>query len=138
MLLFVTPALAGGSHAATCAAIARDIEALREAHPQLARFSAKDSADDPCAIRYAYRVHRPTTTGGWTAAFDAPDPDGVHFYLHVYDPADPAAASQIDTQPVMPRWTLDGWRVTWLILEGADTTPVNDAILAILRRHGLE
>ena len=122
---------------ATCAAIAEDIEKLGHNFRQLADFDAT-TARTGCHIDYARHTHRAAQTGGWSAGVPAPDPDGIWFHIGIWDPNDPAEAmSQINTQPdVPPRWIGDR-KVTFLILEGNDVTPVASVITAVLRRHGL-
>lgn len=80
---------------AICQSIADEIAAIRGTYPQLAGFEA--TATD-CTITYAHHTHRATHVGGWTAGVPNPDPDGVWFYIGVWDPADPVQAmAQIKT-----------------------------------------
>ncbi len=124
---------------ATCRAIAADIRRLRDRFPQLADVErARITMGRSCRISFEHRCHRATHAGGWSAAVPNPDPDGVWFYLGLWDESDPAeAAAQINTQPVMPLRTLGGKRVTFLILEGKATRPLGGELLRILKRHGL-
>jgi len=110
---------------ALCLSIAKEIEGLKSEHPQLAQFSA-DQAVSGCSISYDHKTHRPTHRGGWTAAFPAPDPDGIAFYIHLYDR--PEQAGQADTQPVMPPWRFGKYKVTILLLEGDKVPPVSGRI----------
>lgn len=121
---------------ATCNAIARDIEKLTKQYAQLANYRAVDQRD--CKISYGYRTHRPTTRGGWSSAVPAPDPDGIWFYIGIYDPNGPDAMSQIHTQPVVPNWWLGARKVMFLIREGDRTTKAAGAIMKVLEKHGLE
>lgn len=107
--------------AAACAGIveeiAKEIEFIASDHPQLSEFSTKKAVRrERCEISYSHKTHRSTSRAGWTAGFPAPDPDGIAFYIHLYDRQD--QAGQIDTQPVMPPWHIGRFKVTFLILEG--------------------
>jgi hypothetical protein len=118
---------------AICQSIADEIAGIRASYPQLAEFEA--TATD-CTITYAHHTHRANQVGGWTAGVPNPDPDGVWFYIAVWDPADPAeASSQINTQPMTPQRWIGKRRVTYLILEGDQTTRVGDELLSILKHH---
>ncbi|MCA9662303.1 MAG: hypothetical protein KC486_28445 [Myxococcales bacterium] len=125
--------------AATCRAIAADLEELGRDYPQLRRFRAdKQLREGGCPIDYEHNCHPPERTGGWTAGVPNPDPDGIWFYIDLWDPNDPAAASsQINTQPVTPPWMIGERRVTFLVLEGDAVTPASAAILEVLERHGM-
>jgi hypothetical protein len=119
-----------------CRRIAADIEALR-GFPQLADFRAERDRQG-CTIRYQYRCLPPTGRGGWTSAVPNPDPDGVWFYVCLWDPNDPDAANaQINTQPVIPTWHIGGRRVTFLILEGERVPTVTSELMRILTKHGM-
>lgn len=118
---------------AICQSIADEIATIRGTYPQLAGFEA--TATD-CTITYAHHTHRATHVGGWAAGVPNPDPDGVWFYMGVWDPADPVQAmAQINTQPLTPERWIGKRRVTYLILEGEQTTRVGDELLAILKHH---
>ena len=136
----VAPPTARGFGPAECAAIAADIEALKASHAELADFDAKKAVTKAdCTIGYTFRCHKPTGRGGWTAAVPNPDPDGIWFHIGIWDPSDPSEAmSQINTQPVIPRWTLGGRRVTWLVLEGSATSGAARAVFRVLEKHGLK
>ncbi len=124
------------SFTTTCAAIADDIETLTRQYPQLREYRAVDSK--PCSISYGYHTHRADHAGGWSASVPNPDPDGVWFHIGVWDPKDPVeSSSQINTQPVLPPWWIGDRRVTFLILEGTQTKPIGDALITVLRRHGM-
>lgn len=120
---------------ATCKSIADDIEKIARQYPQLANYRAVDQRE--CAIHYEHKTHEPTARGGWSAAVPAPDPDGIWFYIGIYDPDGPEASAQIHTQPAVPSWWLGERKVMFLILEGDKTTPAAGAIMKILERHGL-
>ncbi len=124
------------SFPATCEAIAHDIEQLGRAYPQLAAFRAADHRD--CDFSYGFHTHAPTTRGGWSSAVPHPDPDGIWFYVGIYDPNGPDANSQIHMQPVVPNWWIGPRKVMFLILEGDQAKPAAGAIMKILERHGLE
>jgi hypothetical protein len=130
---------AANDYPAICKAIAEDIEALRPAYPQLTEYRADLATEqDECKIRYQWHTHAPTRAGGWTAGVPHPDPDGIWFYLGIWDPTDPAEASaQINTQPVLPPWRLGTRKITFLHLEGEQTRPVAGAIVTILRARGM-
>ena len=121
---------------ATCHEIAKDIEKLARQYPQLINFRAVDQKD--CWISYEYKTHRATTRGGWSSGVPHPDPDGVWFYIGVYDPSGPDAQAQIHTQPVVPNWWIGSRKVMYLILEGDKTKPAATAISKILERHGMQ
>ncbi|MBK7402582.1 MAG: hypothetical protein IPJ34_41720 [Myxococcales bacterium] len=128
------------SHAATCAAIAREIAALAVDHPQLAGFHADSATLEPdCRIVHTYHCHPAKHVGGWAAGVPEPDADGLWLHLGIFDPAGPAATSQLYTQPAMlPDRTLDGRRVVLFVHEGSATKPLQLEILKILRRYGLK
>jgi hypothetical protein len=120
-------------YSAICQSIADEIAGIRASYPQLVEF--EPTASD-CTITYAHHTHAATHAGGWTAGVPNPDPDGVWFYIGVWDPADPAeASSQINTQPMVPERWIGKRRVTYLILEGDRTTRVGDELLSILKHH---
>lgn len=120
---------------ATCTSIASDIEKLTRQYAQLANYRAVDQAE--CTIRFAHKTHRSTARGGWSAGVPQPDPDGIWFYIGIYDPRGPEAQAQIHMQPVVPDWWIGSRKVMFLILEGDKTTPAAGAIMKILERHGL-
>jgi len=124
-------------YAATCRAIADDIERIRGGYAQFVEFRASAARQSDCTMSYAFHTHKPTSRGGWSSAVPQPDPDGIWFYLGVYDPNGPDAMSQINTQPMVPNWWIGDRRVMFLILEGERTKLAADAILAILHRHGM-
>ena len=63
----------------------------------------------------------------------------VWFHIGLWDENDQSESmSQLNTQPVMPRRTIGSRRVTYLILEGEKTTPVGEAIMDVLTRHGVK
>lgn len=121
---------------ATCKAIAADIEKLARQYPQLINFRAVDQRE--CTITYRFNTHRATTRGGWSSGVPHPDPDGVWFYIGIYDPNGPEAHSQIHTQPIVSNWWLGSRKVMFLILEGEKTTRAAGALLKILERHGMQ
>jgi hypothetical protein len=135
-------AACGGSTAApvspdapeTCAAIAADIEALRPRFPALVEYRASAAQRSDCYISYGWHTS-PGHGAGWAGGVPNPDPDGVWFYIGIYDPAGPEAQSQINTQPVTPDWRLGSRKVTFLVLEGE--SGIGAAIHDVLSRHGL-
>jgi hypothetical protein len=125
-----------------CGAIAGDIERIARQYPQLLAFRATDAQRSPrtgldCRIDYELHTHRPAQTGGWSAGVPHPDPDGIWFYIGLWDPHSDEAMSQINTQPVMAEHWIGDRRVTFLILEGTQTRPVARELDAILRRNGM-
>jgi hypothetical protein len=130
--------------AATCHGIASDIEALKPRFAQLSEFdsSAKKyfvmGGFSSCRIGYTYHCHRSSRRGGWSTLVPNPDPDGVWFHVGLWDESDPSESmSQINTQPSIPRWHIEGQKVTYLILEGEKSTPLSGEIFQILKNHGL-
>ena len=121
---------------ATCRAIAADIEQLSPRFPQLASYRAASAQPRPCWIMYERHTHSPQQTGGWSAGVPAPDPDGVWFYIGLWDPTAPMV-DQINTQPVTPNWWIGERRVTLLVKDGERTAPVGSALAAVLQRHGM-
>src|SRR5687768_14121637 len=131
-----SPAGDAGPDAATLASIATGIEQLRGEYPQLEAFSAASNMDArDLRIDYAHRTHQPTHAGGRTAGIPNPDDDGLWFHLDFHEPT---SSAQIHTQPMTgPPQCLGDKRVSFLILEGANTKSVSGAIWQILRRHGV-
>jgi len=123
-----------------CLKVAKDIELLKNKFPQLKNFSAsKNFEADRWVIVYQYHTHKATHRGGWTSGVPNPDPDGIWFYIGLWDEKDPGAAgAQINTQPAIPTCYIGDRRVTFLILEGEKTIPVNGEIFKILRVNGLQ
>ena len=119
-------------YAHTLQEIAQDIAGLKAQYPQLVDFDATLAGTDK--ITYTYHTHAADHRGGWTSGVPNPNSDGVWFYIDVHD-ADSTAL--IHTQPVIPAQCLGDKRVSFLILEGAATKPVSDAIETILREHGV-
>jgi hypothetical protein len=116
-------------------AIARDIEGLGAEYPQLREFSARDAFDaQRRAISYAFHTHRSQRRAGWATGVPNPDADGI--WLHI-DFHDPSSTAQIHTQPMTMRRHYGDAEVSFLILEGADTTSCAGAIVDVLRRHGV-
>ena len=122
-----------------CRNIAADIAALKDRFPQLTEFTPSvANQKSNCSIDYEYHCRQPAGRAGWAGAAPNPDPDGVWFYIGLWDESDPSQAeSQINSQPAIPRRHIGNRRVTFLILEGGRTASVNEAILAILKKHGL-
>lgn len=115
--------------------IAMDIERLKSAYPQLAGFNRATHLHlDKQSISYGYHTHRSKRRGGWTAAVPNPNPDGIWFYIDVHDPA---STRQIHTQPVVERLFFEDQHVTFLILEGKNTTRVAAKLRAILLARGV-
>lgn len=124
------------AHARAMEGIAQDIAALKGDFPQLADFSPQKHGNvDRLSIEYAFRTHTPRHSGGWTAAVPSPDDDGLWFYIDLHDPA---STAQIHTQPMEPSRCLNGWRVSFLILEGGATKSVRSSLAAILEKHGVK
>jgi hypothetical protein len=121
----------------TCRRIAADIQGLQGRFPQLEGFRA-DQHHQGGKIRYEHRCQPPTGRGGWTGAVPEPGPDGVWFYISLWDPSDAAEANaQINTQPVIPEWHIGTQRVTFLIREGERAPKLAGAIMGILERNGM-
>jgi hypothetical protein len=149
LLVLVTAACGSASHGApvtqasdyteVCRAIAGDIERIGRGYPQLVDYRAVDAHIEAqsCRIDYGYRTHRATHVGGWSAGVPNPDPDGIWFYISLWDPQSAEASSQINTQPVMPSWWIGDRRVTFLVLEGDRNPPVRDKLFDILETHQL-
>lgn len=122
-------------YAAILKRITQDIEALKPDHAQLETFSAQENLDvDTLTVSYAYHTHRSARRGGWTAGVPNPNDDGIWFRVDFHD-ADSIA--QIHSQPASIPRCIGHKRVTFLILEGADTKPVGGAIAKILEKHGV-
>lgn len=118
-------------YSAICQSIADEIAELHA--PQLVDYQPITAE---CRIGYAYHTHDPPHIGGWESTVPNPDPDGVWFYIGVWDPSDPAQASlQLNTQPGTPSWWIGKRRVTFVILEGERTTRIAHQLLAILKHH---
>lgn len=127
--------------AALCRQIADDIEALKPRFPSLADFRASSAIrKEDCQLGYTYRCHPSTARGGWTAGVPEPDPDGVWFYLSLWDERDDRERmAQINTQPMMrPKEMLGERRVTFLALEGAKGKGVGGEIRKILAKRGMK
>jgi hypothetical protein len=124
-----------------CEKIAKDIELLKlkEEYPQLKNFSLKHNLNkEACKINYEYKCHLSNKYGGWTSQVPNPDTDGIWFYISLWDESDPIESySQINTQPIIPKWYIRSRRVTYLILEGEKTKSIDKEILKILKKHGL-
>jgi len=117
-------------------AIARDIEALKGEHPQLAEFSVEMHLDEErLSIGYSYHTHRSERRGGWVAAAPNPDADGIWFHIDFHDPD---STAQIHTQPVMQELRYGDMRVAYLILEGEETKPVGEKLYKILLASGVQ
>jgi hypothetical protein len=115
--------------------IARSIEALKAAYPQLTEFSAAAHLNrEKLTITYGYRTEAAPRTGGWTSGVPSPTDEGVWFYIDVHD-ADSTA--QIHTQPVVPRYRYGDKRVMLLLREGAGTKPLSAALVRVLLDHGV-
>jgi hypothetical protein len=120
----------------TCEAIARDLEMLTKEYAQLADYRAVDHRN--CTFGYAYRTDPPQGGGGWSGATPHPQPDGIWFYIGIYDPNGPDATAQIHTQPGVPNWWIGSRKVMFLIKEGAQTKKAGPAIFKVLENNGLE
>jgi hypothetical protein len=117
-------------------AIARDIEALGSAYPQLAAFRAAQHLDrDRLVIEYAFHTHTATHRGGWTAGVPNPDADGI--WLHV-DLHDADSKAQIHTQPDVPLLDALGEKLLMLLLEGMTVKPAAGELRAILAGRAAE
>ena len=122
-------------YASTLLAIARSIEGLKPEYPQLAEFSASAHTDvDGLKVTYAYRTERPAPTGGWTSGVPSPTEGGVWLYVDFHDVA---SASEIHTQPVVPRYRFRDKKAMLLLREGTGTKPLEGAIVRILLAHGV-
>lgn len=122
-------------YASTILGIAHDIEMLKEQYPQLKAFSVTDNVDlATLSITYRLNTHKPERRGGWTSGVPNPDANGIWFYIDIHDPD---STRQIHTQPATISMSLGDKRVTYLILEGAETKSVSAAIWKILSNHGV-
>ncbi len=123
-----------------CENIAKDIELLKNEFPQLNDFyTSKNLNKSTCTISYSYKCHYVNHKIGWTSGVPNPDPDGIWFYICLWDENDSSQnLSQINTQPVMPVWYIKNHRVTYLMLEGENTKSVFDRIMEILKKYGLQ
>ena len=121
-----------------CEDIAKDIELLKKEFPQLKEFEVSKNLDkQSCKIRYEYKCHEPSHRGGWTSGVPEPDPEGIWFYIGIWDKNNPSEnSSQINTQPVMPLLYIENRRVTYLMLQGKNTNPVDTKIFEILKKYG--
>ena len=116
-------------------AIAMDIEKLKSDFPQLRDFSAATHLHtEPPSISYAFRTHAPERTGGWTSAVPNPDPDGIWFYIDLHKPS---SKLQVHTQPVTASLCLGESRVSFLLLEGRDTSTLYGPIWGALTKQGI-
>ncbi len=116
-------------------AIATDIEALKGEYPQLANFAVADHLDPgELTVTYGFNTKQSDRMGGWVACVPNPKEDGIWFYICAHDPN---SMEQIHTQPVVPPMFLGKKKVTYLILEGAETKRFNAALSAILKKHGV-
>ena len=122
-----------------CNDIARDIAQLKPLFSRLAAFepSGVSVRDGECSIDYGYRTHSSTVRGGWRAQVPEPDADGVWFHFGVWDPSGTARHDQINTQPAFSVFALGEMNITVLILDGAPKGRLAEALMALLRRHGL-
>jgi hypothetical protein len=126
-------------YAATCHAIAEDIEDLARHYPQLAAFTVTRVMKRQCTIDYEYHTHKPEQRGGWSSGVPHPDPDGIWLFINVWDPDDPSDRyAELHTQPMtFERRHLGKREVTVFVAEGDHTTPVADHIHAILKARGV-
>jgi hypothetical protein len=132
-----TPGAGSADPQEVCRRIAADIEDLRGRFVQLQDFRAEGNLQE-CTIRYEHRCRPPTGRGGWTGAVPDPGPDGVWFYICLWDPNDADAANaQIHTQPALPEWRLGERRVTFLIREGERAPKASGELMRILTKHGM-
>jgi hypothetical protein len=123
-----------------CEIIAKDIEYLKDKYPQLEKFTVSTNLEkETCLIEYEYKCHFPINRVGWTGGVPNPNPDGIWFYIGLWDENNPEEnSSQINTQPVFPKWYLKNKRVTYLMLEGEKTDNLYQVIFNILKNHGLK
>jgi hypothetical protein len=116
-------------------AMAKDIEALKINHPQLADFSAASHYNvDGLYISYAFRTHRPEGRAGWAGGVPNPNDDGVWFTIDLHDPD---SMAQLHTQPLTEDLRLGRMKVTFLILQGAQTSNIYEALREILEKYGV-
>ena len=122
-----------------CENIAKDIELLKNQYPQLDEFSiSKNLNKENCKIEYEYKCRLSTNNVGWISQVPNPDPNGLWFYISLWDENDPNENfSQINTQTVIPIWYIKNKRVTYLILQGKNTKSLNIEVLKILKKYGL-
>ncbi|MEO8554116.1 MAG: hypothetical protein ABI678_29275 [Kofleriaceae bacterium] len=120
-----------------CASIAEDLETLRPQFPALREYRGSTAERRDCYISYGWHTHRSQGGAGWAAGVPNPDPDGVWFYIGIYDPAGAEARSQINSQPMTPDWRLGSRKVTFLVLEGEQASGLGAAILDVLSHHGM-
>jgi hypothetical protein len=114
--------------------IGRDIEQLKTDYPQLEAFSVSNNVNvSSLSITYDFKTHSPERRGGWRSGVPSPDADGIWFYIDFHDPD---STAQIHTQPVAAEVFLGDKKVSFLILEGAETKHVAGAIWRILESHG--
>jgi len=116
--------------------IAQDIATLKNEFPQLVEFSTtKNVEDERLVISYGYHTHQAEHVGGWTSGVPNPDDDGVWFYIDFHE-ADSQA--QIHTQPATIDMCLAKKRVSFLMLGGQKTKPLEGPIWTILQNHGVK
>ena len=116
--------------------IAEEIGALKADYPQLKDFSPDKAVEmENLAISYGFKTHPSTRGAGWVAAVPNPDEDGIWFYIDFHDPS---STRQIHTQPVIAPAYIGDKKVTFLILEGKKTKPVEGKIWQILKNNGVE
>jgi hypothetical protein len=119
--------------------ITKDILLLKSNYPQLSDFSISNVDFQTLKIWYEYRCHQSDDPGsGWAYGAPNPDNDGLWFYIGLWDENDPIESNaQINTQPVIPTMYIKDKRVTFLILEGSNTSLLNEQLKIILVKNGL-
>jgi hypothetical protein len=116
--------------------IAKEIELLKKDFPQLREFElSKNINKRNCKIDYKYKCHKSERKGGWTSGVPNPGPDGLWFYIALWDENFPAESiSQINPDI----WEIQDRRVTYIILEGENTKQINKEIIRILEKHKMK
>lgn len=111
------------------------IAILRHTYPQLKEFSLDEHVDlDKLKIDYSYHTHDSERTVGWTSAVPNPDPDGIWFYIDLYDKD---SIAQIHTQPFRDTaFRFGNKKICFLILQGSDTKSISAEIISIFERNG--
>jgi len=116
--------------------IAEEIATLKADYPQLKDFYADKAVEkENLAISYGFKTHQASRGAGWVAAVPNPDEDGIWFYIDFHDPN---STRQIHTQPVIAPAYIGDKKVTFLILEGKKTKPIEGKIWQILKKNGVK
>jgi hypothetical protein len=135
VLIGIPTSAAEPDYPKTLKTIAVQIESLKRDFPQLKDFSQQKHTNfERLTISYGYHTHNPRHRGGWTSGVPNPDDDGVWFYIDFHERDSNA---QIHTQPVLRPAGFGEKNVSFLILEGKNSKPLEGRIWAILESNGV-